>query len=192
MGTGDVHNNPSGGWGGGVLPWMDFTSVCYSTGYGFWLWKWHKKHPLHLEKEYMLFQFDSGKGWFFPHSPSTLGANQGGGVLPCKARYIGMSSCHFITEPATGTSFPFFAIILFSGTELQINPSFLEQVQRAIDSAAHPHSRFKGIPHSEMIIMIDKTWQLIAGKHKPGFRTINSLLKSLLPRQISPCRNHGQ
>ena len=47
------------------------------------------------------------KGDFFPHSPSTLGANQGGGVLPCKARYIGMSSCHFITEPATGTSFLF-------------------------------------------------------------------------------------
>ena len=64
---------------------------------------------------------------------------------------------------------PIFALILFSGTGLQINPSFLEQVQWVIDSAAHPHSRFKGVPHSEMIIMIDKTWQLITGKHKPGF-----------------------
>ena len=44
-----------------------------------------------------------------------------------------------------------------SRTELQINLPFLEQVQRVIDSAAHPYSTLKGVPHSQMIIMIDKT-----------------------------------
>ena len=84
MGTGNVHHNPKG-LGGYSHKWT-IQACATQQGMVSDSEKGIKNHPLHLQKGYMLFQFDSGKGFFFPPVPnfsqSTLGANPSGGGTP--------------------------------------------------------------------------------------------------------------
>ena len=164
MGTGNVHNNLRG------------TSMCHSTGYDLWLSGSETGIKIILyiwQRKMCYFSLTLEQVDFFPIVPSfaqsNVGQNPGGPGTPMNRLDIKVCPLVILSLSQYRNIIPIFAIILFSGTELRIIPFFLEQVERAIDSAAHPHSRFKGVPHSRMIIMIDKTWQLIAGKHKPSF-----------------------
>ena len=57
------------GGGGGVLPYMGYTGMCRSTGYGFCFsdsGTGYKNRPFSLEQGIFYFRFDSGKVSNFP------------------------------------------------------------------------------------------------------------------------------
>ena len=138
--------------------------MCHSTGYDLRLSGSETGIKIILyiwQRKMCYFSLTLEQVDFFPIVPSfaqsNVGQNPGGPGTPMNRLDIKVCPLVSLSLSQYRNIIPIFAIILFSGTELRIIPFFLEQMERAIDSAAHPHSRFKGVPHSRMIIMIDKT-----------------------------------